>query len=356
MTGESTNPNERLGIVGSGAIATGLARLAGARFDVILRARSDASAQRAAAVVEDLATVVTDLDALCETTIVVEAIAEDHAVKCELHGVLGELLPAEVPVSSTTSSLSAQALADASGRPELFAAAHFFNPVEKMPLVELAFPRRRPRPRARWLALCEALGKTVVEVPDSPGFVVNRLLFPYLFEAVRLQQDQGLDAEAVDTCMKLGAGHPMGPLELLDFVGLDVSAAIGDSIGVEVPDLGAADDRRRRARQEGRRRASKGRVRAEAQPGRRAFSSGARFTGAGMPAVRSQTTSASPIPWAVASSTTESHGSVASGRSSQRARSSASSEPSWAPVSSSRSPSSSRRASRCVSLSLTHHI
>jgi 3-hydroxybutyryl-CoA dehydrogenase len=232
------SPNERLGIVGSGAIATGLARLAGARFDVILRARSDASAQRAAAVVEDLATVVTDLDALCETTIVVEAIAEDHAVKCELHGVLGELLPAEVPVSSTTSSLSAQALADASGRPELFAAAHFFNPVEKMPLVELAFPREATDDtRARWLGLCEALDKTVVEVPDSPGFVVNRLLFPYLFEAVRLQQDQGLDAEAVDTCMKLGAGHPMGPLKLLDFVGLDVSAAIADSIGVEVPDL-----------------------------------------------------------------------------------------------------------------------
>ena len=232
------SPNERLGIVGTGAIATGLARLAGARFDVILWARSDASAERAAAKVEDLASVVTELDALRDATIVVEAIAEDHAAKCSLHGRLGELLPPDIPTSSTTSSLSAQALANASGRPELFAAAHFFNPVEKMPLVELAFPKQATEStRARWTSLCEALDKTVVEVPDCPGFVVNQLLFPYLFAAVRLQQEHGLEAEAVDTCMKLGAGHPMGPLALLDYVGLDVSAAIADSIGVEVPEL-----------------------------------------------------------------------------------------------------------------------
>jgi 3-hydroxybutyryl-CoA dehydrogenase len=232
------SPNERLGIVGSGRIATGLARLAADRYDVVLWARSDASAQRATAAVEGAVPVVTDIGALCETTIVVEAIAEDHAVKCKLHGELGDLLPAETPVSSTTSSLSVQALAEASGRPELFAAAHFFNPVEKMPLVELAFPvEATDATRARFVSLCETLDKTVVEVPDSPGFVVNRLLFPYLFEAVRLAEREGLEPEAVDTCMKLGAGHPMGPLALLDFVGLDVSAAIADSIGVEVPDL-----------------------------------------------------------------------------------------------------------------------
>jgi len=231
------NPNERLGIVGSGAIATGLARLAGARFDVILWARSDASAQRAAAKVEDLATVTTELEDLRETTMVVEAVAEEIDVKCEIHGRLHEVLPPEVLTSSTTSSLSVQGIADATGRPELFAAAHFFNPVEKMPLVELSFPAQATdSTRARWIGLCEALEKTVVEVPDSAGFVVNRLLFPYLFEAVRLQEDQGLEAEAVDTCMKLGAGHPMGPLALLDFVGLDVSAAIADSIGVDVPE------------------------------------------------------------------------------------------------------------------------
>jgi 3-hydroxybutyryl-CoA dehydrogenase len=74
-----------------------------------------------------------------------------------------------------------------------------------------------------------------VEVPDATGFVVNRLLFPYLFDAVRMLERDGIEPEAVDTCMKLGAGHPMGPLALLDFVGLDVATAIGESIGAEVP-------------------------------------------------------------------------------------------------------------------------
>jgi 3-hydroxybutyryl-CoA dehydrogenase len=74
-----------------------------------------------------------------------------------------------------------------------------------------------------------------VEVPDAAGFVVNKLLFPYLFDAVRLQERDGLEPKAIDTCMKLGAGHPMGPLALLDFVGLDVAVAIGESIGAEIP-------------------------------------------------------------------------------------------------------------------------
>ena len=127
-------------------------------------------------------------------------------------------------------------LATASGHPERFVGLHVFNPVPKMDLVELAFPpEATPATRERARALCTTLGKTAVEVPDTPGFVVNRLLFPYLFDAVRLMERTGLDAEAIDTCMCLGAGHPMGPLALLDLVGLDVSAAIGRTIGVEVP-------------------------------------------------------------------------------------------------------------------------
>ena len=89
--------------------------------------------------------------------------------------------------------------------------------------------------RDRSFTLCEQLGKTAVEVPDLPGFVVNRLLFPFLFDAVRVMERDGLEPETVDTCMKLGAGHPMGPLALLDFVGIDVSIAIGESIGADVP-------------------------------------------------------------------------------------------------------------------------
>jgi 3-hydroxybutyryl-CoA dehydrogenase len=106
-----------------------------------------------------------------------------------------------------------------------------------MQLVELAYAdEATPQTRERARALCEALGKTPVDVPDTPGFVVNRLLFPYLFSAVFLQEESGLEAEAIDTCMKLGAGHPMGPLALLDFVGLDVSLAIGEAIGTQIPE------------------------------------------------------------------------------------------------------------------------
>ena len=115
-------------------------------------------------------------------------------------------------------------------------AARVFNPVTRMKLVELVFPTQASEEtRARAAALCETFEKTAVVVPDIPGFVVNRLLFPYLFSAVRLQEETGMEAADIDTCMKLGAGHPMGPLALLDLVGLDVSKAIGQEIGSEIP-------------------------------------------------------------------------------------------------------------------------
>jgi 3-hydroxyacyl-CoA dehydrogenase len=228
---------EPLGIAGSGAIACGLARAASSSHEVVLWARSDGSADRACRKVEDAARVVTDLAELGGCPIVVEAIAEDAGAKRALYGRLGEVLNGEALVATTTSSLSVAELAAASGRPERFAALHVFNPVERMELVELSFPEQASaETRRRFHELCESLGKTAVEVPDTAGFVVNRLLFPYLFDAVRLLEQDGLEPDAVDTCMKLGAGHPMGPLALLDFVGLDVSAAIGESIGVEVPD------------------------------------------------------------------------------------------------------------------------
>jgi 3-hydroxybutyryl-CoA dehydrogenase len=111
-----------------------------------------------------------------------------------------------------------------------------FNPVPRMELVELAYgPDTRDDVRRRSWALCEALGKTPVEVPDTPGFVVNRLLFPYLFGAVELMVESGMDPADVDRCMTLGAGMRMGPIALLDFVGLDVSQAIGETIGAPVP-------------------------------------------------------------------------------------------------------------------------
>jgi 3-hydroxyacyl-CoA dehydrogenase len=139
-------------------------------------------------------------------------------------------------LATTTSSLSVAELAEASGRPDRFGALHVFNPVDRMKLVELSFPdSASAETKQRLHQLCDELGKTAVEVPDAAGFVVNKLLFPYLFDAVRLLERDGLSPDAIDTCMKLGAGHPMGPLALLDFVGLDVAAAIGESIGAEIP-------------------------------------------------------------------------------------------------------------------------
>lgn len=225
--------NERLGIAGTGAIATGLARAAAAHGDVVLWARSEESARRAS---EDTGLrAVTGMDALSDRTLVVEAVIEDLETKRGVLAELGSVLPEKAVIASTTSSLSVAGLADASGRPEHFGVLHVFNPVEKMKLVELAFPAGASYDtRSRLRALCDTLDKTAVEVPDVPGFVVNRLLFPFLFSAVQML-DLGLDPKAIDTCMKLGAGHPMGPLALLDFVGLDVAVAIGREIGTEIP-------------------------------------------------------------------------------------------------------------------------
>ena len=226
----------RLGIAGSGAIARGLAQAACGRHEVVVWARREQSAERARAALADGPQVVTELERLAAADVVVEAIAEDTAAKRELHRRLGELLAEPALLSTTTSSLSVAELARASRRPDRFAGVHFFNPVDRMKLVELAFPEQASeRTRAAFRRLCVELDKTPVEVPDSPGFVVNRLLFPYLFDAVRLVEEHELEPKTVDDCMKLGAGHPMGPLALLDFVGLDVAAAIGESIGAEVP-------------------------------------------------------------------------------------------------------------------------
>ena len=239
---------ERLGIVGSGAIACGLAAAAARHGDVLLWARSGDSAARARAEVEKACgrlsgevnaahvRIDTDLGKLSAATAVVEAIVEDPTAKADLWRELAGVVDDDALLGSTTSSLSVQALAEAGGAPERFVGLHVFNPVPKMKLVELAFPAQATqRTRERALAVCEALGKTAVVVPDIPGFVVNRLLFPYLFSAVALQEQTGLASESIDTCMQLGAGHPMGPLALLDFVGLDVAVAIGEAIGADVP-------------------------------------------------------------------------------------------------------------------------
>jgi 3-hydroxybutyryl-CoA dehydrogenase len=238
----------RLAIVGSGAIACGLAATAAHHEPVLLLARSETSADRARTSVDitlarlaaevdpEHVQVVTDPQELAGAQFAVEAVVEDHDVKARVLGELDAILAPQAVLASTTSSLSVTRLAEECGRPDRFLGLHVFNPVTKMQLVELVFPpQASAHTREVALTLCEDFEKTPVEVPDIPGFVVNRLLFPYLFSAVRLVEETGMDPADVDTCMKLGAGHPMGPLALLDLVGLDVSQAIGETIGESVP-------------------------------------------------------------------------------------------------------------------------
>jgi 3-hydroxybutyryl-CoA dehydrogenase len=240
--------SDHIAIAGSGAIACGMAATAAHHGPVLLLARSESSADRARATVERTLSslgaeidpqhveVVTDPAALAPATFVVEAVVEDHDAKARLLAELDSLLEPRAILASTTSSLSVELLAEASGRPEHFVGLHVFNPVTKMELIELIFPSAASaETRSRTLALCETFEKTPVEVPDTPGFVVNRLLFPYLFNAVRLLEETAMEPADIDTCMRLGAGHPMGPLALLDLVGLDVSRAIGKTIGETVP-------------------------------------------------------------------------------------------------------------------------
>jgi 3-hydroxybutyryl-CoA dehydrogenase len=232
---------ERPGIAGSGTIACGLAACASVASQTLLLARSDASAWKAEEQAHSLSAKVEGADSkrikvttkvadLASCDVVVEAIVEELEPKVELLTTVAESADG-ADLATTTSSLSLDELGSGSGHPERVFGLHPFNPVVRMDLVELCVPDAASSeigPRARnW---CESIGKTVVEVPNEPGFVVNRLLFPYLFDAVRLMEQTGMEAEDVDRCMTLGANYPMGPLALLDLVGIDVAVAIGEAL------------------------------------------------------------------------------------------------------------------------------
>ena len=235
---------ERPGIAGSGTIACGLAALASATSRTMLLARSDQSAWRAEEQAHSLCAKVDDGDAsrvkvtteagdLAESDLVIEAVVEDLGAKTDVLRELAEACP-EAHLATTTSSLRISELGSKIGAAERTFGLHPFNPVVRMELIELCVPNGvNGAVGARARAWCEAMGKTVVEVPDEPGFVVNRLLFPYLFDAVRLQSRTGMKAEEVDRCMTLGAAYPMGPLALLDLVGIDVAMAIGEALFAE---------------------------------------------------------------------------------------------------------------------------
>lgn len=162
-----------------------------------------------------------------ESDIVVEAVTEDLSLKARIFAELDETAPEAAILASNTSSISITALAGAIRRPERVIGMHFMNPVPVMKLVEVIRGlQTSDETAAAVIALGERLGKTPVEVNDSPGFVSNRILMPMINEAVFCLQEGVAGAEAIDTVMKLGMNHPLGPLALADLIGLDTCLAI----------------------------------------------------------------------------------------------------------------------------------
>lgn len=246
-------PIERLGVVGGGQMGAGIAEVAAkAGIDVVVReVDQDAAAAGEGRIMKSLdravsrgkldeadrdATVgrirfTTDLDAMADREVVVEAVVENEALKVDIFGALDRIVAADDAIlASNTSSLPITRLAKATDRPESVIGMHFFNPVPVMALVEIVstvLVSDDVRDRAAAFAR-DQLGKTVVHAKDRAGFVVNMLLVPYMTEAMRMYESGFASAEDIDNGMKLGANHPMGPLELADFVGLDTMKFVAD--------------------------------------------------------------------------------------------------------------------------------
>lgn len=175
---------------------------------------------------------------LADRDLVIEAIVENMEVKRELFGALDRICPAHTIFASNTSSLPVGDMAAATQRPERFVGLHFFNPVPVMKLVEVV--RTLETTDEVFDDACafgEKVGKTVVRAKDTPGFVVNLLLVPYLLDSIRALEGGVATAEDIDNGMKLGCGYPMGPFELLDFVGLDTTLYIADIMFHEFKDI-----------------------------------------------------------------------------------------------------------------------
>jgi 3-hydroxybutyryl-CoA dehydrogenase len=238
-----------IGVIGSGTMGNGIAQVAArSGFQVLMRdltedflkrglSNIDKSLQRDVDKerlrVEEKQEIIsriettTELDSLNAVDFVVEAISEDFAIKSELFKNLDAIVRPEVILASNTSSISITKLAGVTKRPDRFIGMHFFNPVPVMKLVEVVRGiATSDETFATVRELGVALGKTPVEVNDSPGFVSNRVLLPMINEAIYALYEGVGTVEAIDEVMKLGMNHPMGPLQLADFIGLDVCLAI----------------------------------------------------------------------------------------------------------------------------------
>jgi len=179
------------------------------------------------------------IEALKGCDVVVEAVIEDIALKEALYKEIGEVVSESCIIASNTSSLSIGKMAGYCGRPAQMCGLHFFNPVQLMQLVEVIKTEdTSPEIFSRAYAFAAALGKTPIEATDTPGFVVNRLLVPYLMSAIELHERGVASVSDIDVAMKLGAAHPMGPIHLSDFIGLDTCLNIITGWVRDYPDDG----------------------------------------------------------------------------------------------------------------------
>jgi 3-hydroxybutyryl-CoA dehydrogenase len=242
---------EKVGVVGCGLMGSGIAHVAAqSGFDVVVREVSQPLVDKGLQSIEkNLQRMVekgtlkederakvrgrlhgtTNLEDLKDRDIVMEAIIEQLPAKKELYGALNKICPKETIFSSNTSSLSITEMGMLSGRPDRFVGMHFFNPVPIMKLVEVI--RTIATDQKIYedaLAFGAKLGKVVVKTDDRTGFIVNRLLVPYLLDAIRALEEGVASTEDIDNSMKLGCGYPMGPLTLLDFVGNDTTLYIAN--------------------------------------------------------------------------------------------------------------------------------
>ena len=171
----------------------------------------------------------TDLGDLASADVVIEAVVESIAAKREVYGALDKACREDAIFASNTSSLSITEMAAGTRRPGRFVGLHFFNPAPIMKLVEVVrSPLTEPEVFERAFEFARSLGKTPVRTKDATGFIVNRLLVPFMLDAVRVFEQGLASAPDIDEAMKLGCGHPMGPLTLLDFVGLDTTYYIAN--------------------------------------------------------------------------------------------------------------------------------
>ena len=241
--------SEVIGVVGAGTMGNGIAQVAArAGYSVIMHDVRDEFLQRGLGAidkslqrdvdkerlaVEEKASIIgristaTSLDALKEAAIVIEAVTEDLKVKSEVFQALDAMLPGEAILASNTSSISITKLAAATKRPDKVIGMHFMNPVPIMKLVEvIRGMATSDQTYDKVRELTEKLGKVSLDCQDSPGFISNRVLMPMINEAIFTLYEGVATRESIDGIMKLGMNHPMGPLTLADFIGLDVCLAI----------------------------------------------------------------------------------------------------------------------------------